>query len=427
MISGIIWHNGSTYKDHLQNVKVHPNCPSTCPAHQNPTLSPLEVNEEDWRKFGNATFERFFVRKDKNLLALGSIPKQFLSAENQGKLQALVSQNSTGEPSIFQGEWLIKSISDEVRGTPENASNPSATSPGHNSRLTPTPASTPRSFTRENASKPMMPGPSTSHDSVLTSPPAPMPTTPSRSRSIDLRTLSQQEAIVGMTPRQRNVSVSMTPRQRDVSVGMTPGRQQSRMFCSTCMRPETNEAFQDVGNAAEVGAGSTNNPSAEEEKLEQPSPRCPVSSLPSVASWTSAESYISLPSTEESQPSFATRWLEESEGSGSPGMESEGSGNPGTAFHVYTGSFPSQEAARTNPYYTRGLKVVVVEDPRLRASTVETKNKHEWMVKSKYIPMDWMNQVKRRFKEHVFYEKKGYYTCWEWVSGLNWRLIAQVC
>lgn len=90
--SGIIWHNGSTYRDHLAS-SVHPNCKDGCPAYQKQKVKPDKITDEDWQSFADATFERFIKRKDRNALPINAIPKAFLSEENQERLRT-VAQNS---------------------------------------------------------------------------------------------------------------------------------------------------------------------------------------------------------------------------------------------------------------------------------------------------------------------------------------------
>jgi len=105
--SGIIWKKGSTYSGHIQSDSIHPNCDATCPAYQQQKHPHDDVTDEDWRRFANATFERFFKRKDPNLLALAAIPSRFLSEENQEKLQSVVVVQDSGELSC--GCLLIQS------------------------------------------------------------------------------------------------------------------------------------------------------------------------------------------------------------------------------------------------------------------------------------------------------------------------------
>jgi len=93
--SGIIWSKGSTYKGHLQSASIHPNCGATCPAYQKQKHPHDDVTDEDWRRFADATFERFFKRKFRNLLALGAIPSGFLTEENQEKLRSVGVQSSS--------------------------------------------------------------------------------------------------------------------------------------------------------------------------------------------------------------------------------------------------------------------------------------------------------------------------------------------
>jgi hypothetical protein len=104
--SGIIWKKGSTYSSHIQSKSAHPNCDATCPAFERRSHPHDNVTDEDWRRFADATFQRFFGRKIPNLPALGAIPSQFLSEENQEKLQSVVVQGS-GESSC--GGLLVKS------------------------------------------------------------------------------------------------------------------------------------------------------------------------------------------------------------------------------------------------------------------------------------------------------------------------------
>jgi hypothetical protein len=92
--SGIIWSKGSTYTTHVQSNKVHPSCDATCPAYDKKKHQHDDVTAEDWRQFGNATFERFFKRKNRNLLALSAIPAAFLNEGNREKLSTVVVQGS---------------------------------------------------------------------------------------------------------------------------------------------------------------------------------------------------------------------------------------------------------------------------------------------------------------------------------------------
>ena len=85
---------------------------------------------------------------------------------------------------------------------------------------------------------------------------------------------------------------------------------------------------------------------------------------------------------------------------------------PRTAFHIYAGAFPSQEAAMNNGFYTEGITITIVEDPRLAvASAVE--NADYWMVKSDGIPNAWMKNFRSSNPQAV---KEN--TCWEWVRRL---------
>ncbi|KAF8329668.1 hypothetical protein F5887DRAFT_923674 [Amanita rubescens] len=86
---------------------------------------------------------------------------------------------------------------------------------------------------------------------------------------------------------------------------------------------------------------------------------------------------------------------------------------PQTAFHIYAGAFPSQEAAMTNRYYTDSITICIVEDPRLVLSTVENEGEDYWMVKSDSIPSRWM----RSFEEGIPQAGKKN-ACWEWVHVL---------
>jgi hypothetical protein len=68
-----------------------------------------------------------------------------------------------------------------------------------------------------------------------------------------------------------------------------------------------------------------------------------------------------------------------------------------------------------NGYCRERITVTVVIDPE--AETTEAKKgEAHWMATFEDLPASWMNKVATLCPGHVFREKRGKYTCWEWVS-----------
>ncbi|KAF8346810.1 hypothetical protein F5887DRAFT_1072907 [Amanita rubescens] len=463
--SGIIWKKGSTYSSHIQSKSIHPNCDATCPAYKQRKHPHDDVTEEDWRRFGDATFERFFKRKDRNLLALGAIPSQCLSGENQEKLSSVVVQSSDVEntamvapgsgppvagpsrlsrsptPARTPGQRRSRSSLPAVPPSPESPfqpfpvtlpakqrlvtprSGPPMAGPSRRSR-SPTPVRVPslrrsRSPTpvrTPSLRRPRSPTPAwTLLPPVQPSPgPAFQPSPVLSPATLPLR----HDVSIGTTPKPsrtlRDIGVGMTPRPsrtlQDVSIGMTSGILFDVGINTEALSddefPITESELgmiEESGILIDGGVGTNALsedefdivPDSEPERIEralanvsQAEPSNPQPQSPQLRSPIPSPVQLPIPSS-------------------SPEPQ------PQTAFHIYAGAFPSQEAAMTNRYYTDSITICIVEDPRLVPSTVENEGEDYWMVKSDSIPSRWM----RSFEEGIPQAGKKN-ACWEWVHVL---------
>ena len=426
--SGIIWYKGSTYTTHVRSKIIHPACGATCPAYPKKNRPrPDDVTEEDWQQFANATFKRFFDRKEHNLLALSAIPREFLSQANQEKLSTVVGRTS-GEQSCcdkFLGSMAITLNLDPGERTPT----PPIAGPSGHSR-SPIPLPSQLSPPPERAPSPRCSGGSPPPpEKVPSDPPSPARLGSPEQPAFQPSLVSPPQA--NSTPRGprilRDVSIGLTPRRsrtfRDVSVGMTP-----RKLC-------------------DAGVGGTLAPKASEEVLSEVSEfnggmalepfDCQFPST--ISSWTTQNSGIRATSTPKASkalskvsnfsgrtvpelvdwlPSISDWTTQNLTTQAEPACPPSPSWQPRGAFHTYAGAFPSQAAAMNNGHYKDTINVVFVADPQA-ASTREQMSEDHRMVQSDYILKTEMTSAKNTFRQHVFEDENGRYTYWEWVSRLR--------